>query len=193
MVNVTMTQSKVFRAASSGDGGFLEPMGVFRDKRKLSLHLWWLAFRSRGHGAVSAPFPYFSRGTGCRAGTPTSRRRKRIATRFPRIAPRGERAERAGLLPGRNAPLPSTAAPTERHAGEHRLVRFLAARQGRCRSVQEGPVRTLEEHAGQAGKRVRRDELILYCCQPIPADVVADGWSACPRPLQGCQIGRAHV
>src|SRR3546814_1064600 len=61
-------------------------------------------------------------------------------------------AERAGLLPGRNAPLPSTAAPTERHAGEHRLVRFLAARQGRCRSVQEGPVRTLEEHAGQAGK-----------------------------------------
>src|SRR3546814_19400664 len=29
MVNVTMTQSKVFRAASSGDGGFLEPMGHF--------------------------------------------------------------------------------------------------------------------------------------------------------------------
>src|SRR3546814_771840 len=29
MVNVTMTQSKVFRAASSGDGGFLEPMGYF--------------------------------------------------------------------------------------------------------------------------------------------------------------------
>src|SRR3546814_4993315 len=82
-----------------------------------------------------------------------------------------------------------TAAPTERHAGEHRLVRFLAARQGRCRAVQEGPVRTREEHAGQAGKRVRRDELILYCCQPIPADVVADGWSACPRHLQGCRGG----
>src|SRR3546814_18125820 len=98
-------------------------------------------------------------------------------------------AERAGLLPGRNAPLPSTAAPTERHAGEHRLVRFLAARQGRCRSVQEGPVRTLEEHAGQAGKRVRRDELILYCCQPIPEEVVADGWYACPRPPQGSRGG----
>src|SRR3546814_12298682 len=123
-------------------------------------------------------FPYTTLFRSCRAGTPTSRRRKRIATRFPRIAPRGERAERAGLLPGRNAPLPSTAAPTDRHAGEHRLVRFLAARQGRCRSVSEGPVRTLAEHAGQEGKRVRRAELILHCFKPIPADVVADGWAA---------------
>src|SRR3546814_2457684 len=126
-------------------------------------------------------FPYTTLFRSCRAGTPTSRRRKRIATRFPRIAPRGERAERAGLLPGRNAPLPSTAAPTERHAGEHRLVRFLAARHVRCRSVQEGPVRTLAEPAVQAVKRVRRADLILYCCQPIPSDVVEYGWSPCHR------------
>src|SRR3546814_17227575 len=29
MVNVTMTQAKVFRASYSGDGGFLEPVGYF--------------------------------------------------------------------------------------------------------------------------------------------------------------------
>lgn len=33
MVNVAMTQSKLFRAASSGDGGFLEPSGYFTNQR----------------------------------------------------------------------------------------------------------------------------------------------------------------
>lgn len=56
---------------------------------------------------------------------------------------------------GGNARIPSSAESTDRHAGEHRLVRFLVTRQGRCRSIKEGPVRTLEEHAGQTGKRVR--------------------------------------
>src|SRR3546814_19006312 len=37
MVNVKMTQSKDFRAASSGDGGFLEPMGHFLISEKYTL------------------------------------------------------------------------------------------------------------------------------------------------------------
>jgi dipeptidyl aminopeptidase/acylaminoacyl peptidase len=38
MVNVTMTQSRMFRAASSGDGGYLEPSGYITSKMRYQQH-----------------------------------------------------------------------------------------------------------------------------------------------------------